>query len=354
MNYLSQKAQNIAPYQPGEQPQNENLIKINTNENPYPPSPRVLARIKQCAETDFRLYPDPDSNKLKTALARRENLEADQVFCSNGSDEVLAFCYPAFFDTNNPILFPDITYSFYPVYANLFSINYREIPLDAQFRLRPQDYLIENGGIIIANPNAPTGMFLSLDQLELIIKYNLGRAVVIVDEAYVEFGGQTAAPLIKDYDNLLIIRTLSKSHSLAGLRIGYALGNAGLISGLQRIKNAFNSYPVDNLAQAGAIAAIEDENYTREILNKITATRDRITNELQALGFVIPESRSNFIFITHPRFRAADIFTYLRANGVLVRYFNKPRLENYLRVSIGTGEQMDIVLKVIEEFIRLA
>lgn len=350
MNYLSKKAQAIIPYQPGEQPQNKQFIKINTNENPYPPSPRVQERIRQCTETDFRLYPDPDSQQLKAAIAEREGLKPTQVFCSNGSDEVLAFCYPAFFNPHRPILFPDITYSFYPVYADLFSIDYRTVPLDDNLMIRPQVYFMDNGGIILANPNAPTGIFLPLEKLESIIKYNLGRAVVIVDEAYIEFGGQTAAPLIDVYNNLLIIRTFSKSHSLAGLRVGYALGNADLIAGLQRIKNAFNNYPVDNLARAGAVAAVEDEPYTKEILAKTIRTRERITTKLRDLGFIIPDSRANFIFMTHPQIQAPDLFDYLRAHGILVRHFDKPRIYNFLRVSMGTDAQMDVMLKLIEAY----
>jgi histidinol-phosphate aminotransferase len=352
VKYLSKKAQEIIPYQPGEQPQGRSFIKLNTNENPYPPSPMVEEQIKQCTDADFRLYPDPDSQQLKAAIAKREGLKAAQVFCSNGSDEVLAFCYPAFFNPQGTILFSDITYSFYPVYADLFSITYHRVPLDEQFAVQPADYFIENGGIIIANPNAPTGIFLSLEKLEAILKFNQDRAVVIVDEAYIEFGGETAVPLLEVYDNLLIIRTFSKSHSLAGLRVGYALGNAGLIAGLERIKDSFNSYPVDNLARMGAIAAVEDDTYTKGILDKITDTRTWVTDKLKACGFITTDSHANFIFMTHPQVSAPELFAFLREQGVLVRHINTPRIDNYLRVSIGTDPEMEIFLKQIEDYIK--
>ncbi|MDR1616086.1 MAG: histidinol-phosphate transaminase [Syntrophomonadaceae bacterium] len=353
MNYLSDKAKSVIPYTPGEQPQNKKYIKLNTNENPYPPSPQVLKQIKEYDVKELRLYPDPENTALRVALAEREGVRPEQIFCSNGSDEVLAFCFQAFFNPEGlPVLFPDVTYSFYTVYADIFGIPYQTVPLDGQLRINHFDYCRANGGAIIANPNAPTGIYLSLEKLLTVIKYNLEKSLVILDEAYIEFGGQSGAPLIGDYPNLLIVRTLSKSHSLAGLRVGYAIGDEGLIAGLKNIKNSFNSYLLDRLACAGAVAAIRDESYHRETMLKITRTREYTVDRLSDLGFMIPDSKANFIFVSHPEVKAGELFAYLKEQGILVRYFDKPRIDNYLRISIGTDQEMDILVKQLERYLQ--
>jgi histidinol-phosphate aminotransferase len=353
MNYLSDKAKSVVPYTPGEQPQNRKYVKLNTNENPYPPSPQVFKHIKTYDARDLRLYPDPENTALRVAVAEREGVKLEQIFCSNGSDEALALCFQAFFNPGGlPVLFPDVTYSFYRVYADIFSIPYQTVPLDEHWRINHFDYCRPNGGIMIANPNAPTGVYLSLEKLLIMLEYNLGKSLVIVDEAYIEFGGESAAPLIKDYPNLLVVRTLSKSHSLAGLRVGYAMGDEGLIAGLNNIKNSFNSYLLDRLAGVGATAAIQDEDYHKETMLKIMQTREYTVGRLRDLGFVTPDSEANFIFISHPKVKAGELFSYLKEQGILVRYFDKPRIDNYLRVSIGADQEMNILIELIERYLQ--
>ncbi|MDX9872558.1 MAG: histidinol-phosphate transaminase [Clostridia bacterium] len=334
----------LDPYVPGEQPQDKKYIKLNTNENPYPPSGQALEAIhRACAET-LRLYPDPECLELRKAAAAYHRLSAEQVYAGNGSDEVLAFAFLAFFDPAKTILFPDITYSFYPVYASLFGNKYELVPLQEDFTLPVEAFLKENGGVIFPNPNAPTGICLPLADIETILRFNQD-SVVIVDEAYIAFGGETAAGLIKQYPNLLVIRTLSKSHSLAGLRCGYALGDKELIEGLMRVKNSVNSYPLDRLALAGAAAALDDKEYAEENARKIMLTRERTITALQELEFQVLPSAANFIFISHPRVPAEALYLRLKENGVLVRYFNKPRIHNFLRVTIGTDAEMDFFLQ---------
>lgn len=346
--FWSRIARDIEPYVPGEQPRERKYIKLNTNENPYPPSPKVLEAIKQAADESLRLYPDPCCNDLRQTAADYFGLKKEQVFVGNGSDEVLAFSFMAFFDPGKPILFPDITYSFYPVYSQLFNLDYRLIPLNEGFEIPVEQFYEQNGGVIIPNPNAPTSNFLELEAIKEIIEHN-SESVVIIDEAYIDFGGESAVKLINEFSNLLVIHTLSKSRSLAGLRVGFAMGQKELIEGLERIKDSINSYTLDRLALAGAKEAILDEEYFQQTRKKIMITRERITEALRNKGFQVIDSRANFIFVAHPAFPGKYLFEQLREKGILVRYFNKPRIDNFLRVSIGTDGEMDIFLKEICE-----
>ncbi len=351
--YWSKLTAAIKPYVPGEQPKDKKYIKLNTNENPYPPSPRVIEAIRAAADESLRLYPDPSCSGLRQTIAKYFALSDNQVFAGNGSDELLAFCFPAFFNPGGkPILFADITYSFYPVYCRLFGIPFETLPLDEDFRMPVEQFCKPNGGILIANPNAPTGRFLELSSIESILQHN-PDSIVIVDEAYVDFGGESAAGLIKEYENLLVVQTLSKSRSLAGLRVGCALGHKDLIEGLLRVKDSINSYTLDRLALAGAQAAMEDEAYFQETTAAIIKTREATTKRLVARGFKVIPSKANFIFISHPANAAETIFTKLRERGVLVRYFKLPRIDNWLRVSIGTDAEMDTLLTVFESIIRV-
>ncbi len=348
--YWSTVTRNIKPYTPGEQPTDKKYIKLNTNENPYPPSPRCIAAIKEAANDDLKLYPDPNCSELKAVIAKRHELTADQIFTGNGSDEILAFAFLAFFDPDKTILFPDISYSFYPVYANLFRVPFDAVPLRDDFSLPVDLFCRENNGIVIANPNAPTGKYLPLEDIKTILACNR-NSVFMVDEAYIAFGGESSVKLIADFPNLLVIHTLSKSHSLAGLRVGYALGNKKLIAALERIKNSINSYTLDRLALKGAIEALKDEEYFLAIREKIIKTRERLASDLIKIGFQCIESKANFLFISNLQYQAADLFAKLREKGILVRYFNKPRIANYLRVSIGTDVEMDMFIKKVKEII---
>jgi len=343
--YWSQTVRDIKPYVPGEQPKDRKYIKLNTNENPYPPSAKALDAIKRAADDTLRLYPDPSADELRDTIAAAFGLKRENIYAGNGSDELLAFCFPAFFEpAGKPILFADITYSFYPVYAALFNTPYRLIAVDDDFQVPVEGYFQANGGIIIANPNAPTGRGVALADVETILKRNEG-SVVVMDEAYIDFGGSSAVGLINRYQNLLVIRTLSKSHSLAGLRVGYALGSAELIEGIIRVKDSINSYTVDRLAQAGAREAIKDVAYFEETRSKIMKTRERVSAGLVNLGFRVIPSAANFIFVSNPQYPARDLFRELRDQGILVRYFDKPRIDNFLRVTIGTDEEMDRFLE---------
>ena len=317
----SRRIKDLEAYVPGEQPKDRRYIKLNTNENPYPPSPRALEAIKNAADASLRLYPDPDCGELVDAICEKYGVGKDEVFVGNGSDEVLSMCFPAFFDPERSIIFPNITYSFYPVYAELYEIPYRTIALRDDFTVPVESFLEPNGGVIIANPNAPTGIALPLDQIERIAAANSG-SVVIVDEAYVDFGCESALPLIHRYPNLLVVRTTSKSFSLAGLRVGWAMGSANLISALNTVKNSINSYTLDRLAIAGAAAAIRDGEYFDGCCERVMATRERSIRELEALGFTCLPSRTNFIFARPDKMPAAELFRELRARGMLVRYFN--------------------------------
>lgn len=346
--YWSEITKSIEPYVCGEQPKDKKYIKLNTNESPYPPSPKVLEAIKNAANGDLRLYPDPDCDEFRKAIAEYYNLSKDEIFIGNGSDEVLAFSFLTFFNTNETIIFPDISYSFYPVYAGLYNLNYKLAKLEDDFSIPVSEFAEKNGGVIIPNPNAPTGRCLDTDSIKRILNYNSNK-VVIIDEAYVDFGGNSVVGLIKEYDNLLVIQTLSKSRSLAGIRVGFAMGNKELIQGLNRVKNSFNSYTIDRVAAAAAVAAIKDKEYFAQCVTKVISTRERIIKKLNSLGFNVVPSKANFIFITHKDYAASDLFTKLREKGVLVRYFSKERINNYLRVSIGSDEEMDFFIEKLQE-----
>lgn len=348
--YWSNLAKSLEPYVPGEQPKDKKYIKLNTNENPYPPSPKVIGAIKNNVDETLKLYPDPNGDELKKTLANYYGLKKEQVFVGNGSDEVLAFSFMAFFNPNEAIVFPDITYSFYPVYANIFKVDYNLVPLNDDFTLPVEKLFNADGGVIIPNPNAPTGNYVSLEHIEEILNHNKDK-VVIIDEAYVDFGGESAVALIDKYSNLLVIQTLSKSRSLAGLRVGFAFGHQDLINGLESVKNSVNSYTLDKLALVGAVEAIKDDEYFNETRNKIINTRERVTEELEKLGFNIIPSKSNFIFISHKSIKAEDIFIKLRGESILVRYFRQPRIDNYLRVTIGNDEEMDAFIKALNKII---
>ena len=346
--YWSNKVKNINPYTPGEQPKDRKYIKLNTNENPYPPSPRAIAAIKNAADETLRLYRTRWERNSEIPSRDTTGFRIKNIFIGNGSDELLAFSFPAFFEpAHKPVLFAEITYSFYPVYAALFNTNYRLIPVDDEFNIPEAGYYQENGGIIIANPNAPSGKGVSTETIKAILKHN-ESSVVILDEAYVDFGGQSAVKLISDYSNLLVIKTLSKSHSLAGLRVGYALGNEELIEGLILIKDSINSYTVDRLALAGAKEAIKDDAYFQETRSKIMKSRERVSARLMEMGFKVIPSQANFIFISSEQTPGSVLFQRLREKSILVRYFNKPKIDNFIRVTIGTDAEMDRFLKVIK------
>ncbi|GAB2180375.1 histidinol-phosphate transaminase [Denitratisoma sp. agr-D3] len=351
--FWSQTVQTLTPYVPGEQPKLANLVKLNTNENPYGPSPRAIAAMQAELGDGLRLYPDPSGDKLKQAVAAFHGLAKNNVFVGNGSDEVLAHVFLALLKHPRPILFPDITYSFYPVYCGLYGIDYRAVPLDGQFRLRAEDYAAPNGGIIFPNPNAPTGILLGLDQVEAILTAN-PDSVVVVDEAYVDFGGDaipSAAGLIARHPNLLVVQTLSKSRSLAGLRVGFALGAAELIEGLERVKDSFNSYPLDRLALAGATAALEDREYFDATRRRVMASRDALTAHLQRLGFEVLPSAANFVFARHPGRDAADLARLLRERSIIVRHFAKPRIDQYLRITVGDEAQCAALVAALTEIV---
>lgn len=349
--FWSELAAKLTPYVPGEQPRGERLVKLNTNENPYDPSPAVLKAIRAIQTDALRRYPDPDSGDLRRTIAQRAGLRSQQVFLGNGSDEVLAHTFQALLKHDAPLLFPDISYSFYPVWCDLYELRHRSIPLDENFRINVTDYSVPNSGIIIPNPNAPTGILLSLGEIRLLLDNN-PDSVVVIDEAYIDFGGESAVGLIPSYDNLLVIQTLSKSRSLAGLRVGAALGSEELIEGLVRVKDSFNSYPLDVVAQHAAQASLEDEDYFRSCCARVVATRERLTRRLTELGFEVLPSAANFLFVRHPEQRAEELFTALRQRGVIVRYFNKPRIDQFLRISIGTESDTDILLGVLSKLLR--
>lgn len=348
--YWSRRLENIEPYVPGEQPKDGVFIKLNTNENPYPPSPKALAAIRAAACDTLRLYPKPEYDGLRAAMAEFTGLEDSQIYAGNGSDEVLATAFLAFFAPGSRIIFPDISYSFYPVYADLFGIKYDMIPLRDDFTVDVKAMTRESDGVVIANPNAPTGVALPLPDIEYIVKNNAER-IVIVDEAYVDFGCESVVPLIDRYPNLLVVQTMSKSRSFAGLRAGFALGQKSLIDALSAVKNSFNSYTLDRLAQAGAEAAVRDREYFDETRNRIIATRARTAGELQKLGFTVLPSSANFLFASHKSVPAEQIFAKLREKGILVRHFNKPRIDNFLRITIGTDDEMDALCAALREIV---
>ncbi|WP_295463567.1 histidinol-phosphate transaminase [uncultured Pseudomonas sp.] len=339
---------NLVPYVPGEQPKLTNLVKLNTNENPYGPSPRALEAIRAAATDDLRLYPDPNGQALKDAVARYYGIQSDQVFVGNGSDEVLAHIFLGLFGHGRPILFPDISYSFYPVYCGLYDIAFETPALDEDFQIVPEDYLRPNGGIIFPNPNAPTGSALALDAIERILAGN-PSSVVVVDEAYVDFGAESAVALISRYPNLVVTQTLSKSRSLAGLRVGLAMGQAPLMEALERIKNSFNSYPLDRLALAGAVAAFEDRAYFDETCRQVVESREGLVSALLERGFEVLPSAANFIFARHVQKGGAALAAGLREHGVIVRHFSRPeRIADFLRITIGTPAQNQALIAALD------
>lgn len=350
--FWTDKIRSLDPYVPGEQPQDKQYIKLNTNESPYSPSPNALAAMKEEVSERLRLYPDPNSMPLKKALAKRYNLDANQVFVGNGSDEVLALAFMGYFAGEKPLAFADITYSFYKVYANLYDIKPELIPLMDSFDINPEDYEgLDVSGVVVTNPNAPTGKALPLSDIEKILQAN-PDVVVLVDEAYVDFGAQSAVSLVDQYPNLLVVQTLSKSRALAGIRVGYALGHPDLIEGLERIKNSFNSYPIDRVSLVGATAAVEDETYLSEICDKTIVTREASVDALETLGFHVVPSATNFLFVSHPEKRAEYLYATLKERGILVRYFgNKPRIGNYLRITIGTDDEMSSLINALREIL---
>jgi histidinol-phosphate aminotransferase len=337
----------LKPYVPGEQPKIANLIKLNTNENPYGPSPKVIDRLKQSINDDLRLYPDPNATDLKNALADYYEVDAEQVFVGNGSDEVLAHIFHALFQHNAPLLFPDITYSFYPVYCQLYHIEYQTIPLTDQFEINLHDYQQPNGGIIFPNPNAPTSRLLLLSEVEQLLQNNT-ESVVVIDEAYIDFGGETAIALVAHYPNLLVTQTFSKSRSLANLRIGFAIGHPDLIEALVRVKDSFNSYPMSNLAISAGIEALNDQVYFELTNQKIITSREKLEEELSGLGFKVLPSAANFIFATHPNKQAEELATALRQQGIIVRHFKYERISQFLRITVGTDEQNGQLIRVLK------
>ncbi len=352
MKEWEDKIRKVVPYVPGEQPNKKHMIKLNTNENPYPPAPKVKTVIKEMDDTKFRLYPDPTANALVKAIAEQYQLEENQVFVGVGSDDVLAMAFLTFFNSDKPILFPDITYSFYDVWADMLRIPYQTQPLDENFQICFMDYEKENGGVIFPNPNAPTGILVNLDFIEEILKQNQD-VIVIVDEAYIDFGGISALPLLKKYENLLIVQTFSKSRSLAGIRIGYAMGNPALIQAMQDVKYSFNSYTMNLPSIQIGVAAVQDTSYFEKTREKIIATREWTKVKLKELGFSFADSMTNFIFVTHKSYAAKDIFEYLKTRDIYVRYFSSnPRIQNYLRISIGTDQEMDCLIAVLKEYLK--
>lgn len=339
----------IEPYVPGEQSKDKDIVKINANENPYPPSPMAVKALKEFNTDSLRFYPPADAFELKKALADYYNVGVENVFLGNGSDDVIALSFQAFFNSDLPIVYPDITYSFYPVWCRLLGIEYKNYPLDDDFRINVEDYKEPNGGVVIPNPNAPTSLGEGADFVKKLLDYNQD-SVVIIDEAYVDFGGVSSVPLINEYENLLVTGTFSKSRSLAGMRIGFAIGSKALISVLEAVKNSYNSYTIDSLSIKMGTASVLDDDYFKTTISKIIATRTRVTDELRAMGFEVLDSQSNFIMATNEKIDIKDMFEYLKTKKVFIRYFNLPRISNYVRISIGTDDEMDRFLLEIKNY----
>jgi histidinol-phosphate aminotransferase len=342
----------VVPYVPGEQPNKKGMVKLNTNENPYPPAPGVRKVLQGLDADILRLYPDPTIKLLVEELAYFYHLESNQIFVGVGSDDVLAMAFLTFFNSEKPLLIPDISYSFYPVWCDLYRIPYQTQPLDENFHIRKEDYYKENGGVVIANPNAPTSICEDLSVIEDMIRHNQD-SVVIIDEAYIDFGGESAKDLISKYENLLVVQTFSKSRSMAGMRIGYAMGNPALIKALNDVKYSFNSYTINQTAIMAGVEAVKDKQYFDDCNSKIVATRKKAESRFKELGFTFPESSANFLFVTHESVPAKVIFDALRASDIYVRYFNLPRINNYLRVTIGTEEEMENLFTFLDRFLRM-
>jgi histidinol-phosphate aminotransferase len=353
--FWSDVVKGLTPYVPGEQPRLANLVKLNTNENPYGPSPRALEAIRQATGESLKLYPDPNAEQLKLAIGKYHGIDPRNVFVGNGSDEVLAHAFLGLLKQERPLLFPDISYSFYPVYCGLYQIAFETIPLAGDFSIRVEDYVRPDsercGGIIFPNPNAPTGRLVALADIERLLQATSG-SVVVIDEAYVDFGGESAIPLIARYPNLLVVQTLSKARSLAGLRVGFAAGHVDLIEALERIKNSFNSYPLDRLAIAGAVAAYEDRDYFDKTCKAVVASRERLVGELTGLGFEVLPSAANFIFVRHPQRDAEKSALALRQRGIIVRHFKLPRIEQFLRITVGTDDQCATLVRALREILE--
>ena len=345
--FWSEAAKRCVPYVPGEQINKTEIIKLNTNENPYPPSPEVRKAIADGTNRDLNLYPSPTADQLKREIAAFNHLSKDNIFVGNGSDEILALAFMAFFDTNKKIKYPSISYSFYPVYAKLFNIQTEEVPLNNDFTIPVDSFYHSEGGVIFPNPNAPTSIYLEIEAVKEILENNPNQ-VVIVDEAYIDFASESAVSLIDSYENLLVIQTMSKSRSLAGLRVGFALGHPNLIEGLTRIKDSFNSYTLDRLAITGAVAAMKDVAYFNETRQRIIQTREWTIAEMERRGFSVLPSQANFIFATHPDQHAGQLYATLKGKGILVRHFEKKSIEDYIRITIGTDEQMEEFFKVLD------
>lgn len=350
MSNWEEYVRKVEPYVPGEQPNKPDMIKLNTNENPYPPAPGVISALRQLDADKLRLYPEPTCKVLVDAIAQYYGIKSSQVFTGVGSDDVLAMIFMTFFNSKKPIVFPDITYSFYDVWADMLRIPFETKPLDENFCIRKEDYYRENGGVIFPNPNAPTGILMPLSEIEDIILHNRD-VIVVVDEAYIDFGGESALPLIEKYDNLLVVQTFSKSRSLAGMRLGFAMGNEKLIKYINDVKYSFNSYTLNQTALALGVKAIEDKAYFEETREKIIKTREWTKEELKKLGFSFGNSKSNFIFATHESVPAKQIFEALREQNIYVRYFAKPRIDNYLRISIGTQEEMERFISFLQQYL---
>ena len=354
--FWNDKIKEIEPYVPGEQPKDKKYIKLNTNENPYSPSEKVIEKIKSMNLEDLKLYPDPDVSELRKVIAKYfskkidERITKEQIFVGNGSDEVLALIFMTFFNKGDKVYYPDITYSFYPVYADLFDLKEVKIPLNKNFEIEIDKYFGVDGHIIITNPNAPTSIALKLEEIEEIVKKNPNQ-LVVVDEAYVDFGAESAVKLVNKYDNVLVVQTFSKSRSFAGMRLGYAIGSENIIEGLNRLKFSFNSYTIDRISIEAGIESFKDDDYFIKINAKIIETREKTVKKLKELGFKVLNSSANFIFISHNKVFAGDLYKQLKDNGILVRYFAKDRIDNYLRVTIGTDEEMEIFIEKLEKLL---
>ncbi len=340
----------VEPYVPGEQPKHSDMIKLNTNENPYPPAPMVEKVLKEISIDDLRLYPKPDARELVDTLAEEYKVSSEQVFVGVGSDDVLGMAFLTCFSSGKEILFPDITYSFYPVWAELFGIPYRCPALDEKFRVKKEDYFVPNGGIVIANPNAPTSIAMELEEIEEIVAKN-PDSVVIIDEAYIDFGGKSALPFVEQYENLLVVQTFSKSRSMAGMRIGFAIGSRALIDAMYAVRNSYNSYTMNLPSILCGVEAVKDRAYFDKTRTAIIKTREKVTKQLEQLGFVVLPSKTNFLFVTHEKVCAEELFEMLRKKHIYVRYFKKPRIQNYLRITIGTEEQMECLIRQLEAYL---